>query len=199
MTDVGVAVFSLTRKRSVRTLKLQTSTPLPAIAEKPPPMNPVNRSTMSFHNLNSGIVLYVFRLWKRFNRNRAKANANHTHTNPIFFWGGVRLGSMNSKPIIMPKIPPREQSVKECHSSCTRIQKMVKAAAIIPQDWIISEKSRATAGAIPKARVITGKATEPPPSLVIPVNGEKELFYGFFFFCIKKNLCLTDCDSMRYL
>ena len=63
---------------------------------------------------------------------------------------------------------------------------MVKAAAIIPQDWIISEKSRATAGAIPKARVITGKATEPPPSLVIPVNGEKELFYIFFLH--KKNV-----------
>ena len=75
---------------------------------------------------------------------------------------------MNSKPIAMPTIPPSEQNMRECHSSCTRIQKIVKAAAVIPQDWIISEKSRATAGDMLKARVMTGKATAPPPSLVIP-------------------------------
>ena len=39
----------------------------------------------------------------------------------------------------------------------------------LPQDWIMREKSLATAGLIPRARVITGKATAPPPSLVIPV------------------------------
>ena len=48
---------------------------------------------------------------------------------------------------------------------------MVKAAAVIPQDWIISEKSRAIEGGILKARVMTGKATAPPPSLVIPEEG----------------------------
>ena len=75
---------------------------------------------------------------------------------------------MNSRPIAMPTIPPREQNIMECHSSCTRIQKMVKAAAVIPQDWIKSEKSRATDGTMLNARVKTGKATEAPPSLVIP-------------------------------
>ena len=65
-------------------------------------------------------------------------------------------------------MPPIEQNMMECDSNCTRIQKMVKAAVVIPQDWIISEKSRAIAGEILKARVMTGKATPPPPSLVIP-------------------------------
>ena len=36
----------------------------------------------------------------------------------------------------------------------------------------MSEKSRAIAGAMPKARVITGNATAPPPSLVIPRKRE---------------------------
>ena len=33
----------------------------------------------------------------------------------------------------------------------------------LPQDCIISEKSLATAGGIRNAKVITGKATAPPP------------------------------------
>ena len=155
-------------------LKLQMSTPLPAMAEKIPPRKPVSRRTIIFQRLKSGMVLYVLRLWYRFNRNSANAKENHTQTNPIFFWGGVRLGSMNSRPITMPTRPPMEQNMMECHSSCTRIQKMVKAAAVIPQDWIISEKSRATAGLMPKASVMTGKATAPPPSLVIPVKKSSE-------------------------
>lgn len=46
----------------------------------------------------------------------------------------------------------------------------------LPQDWIMSEKSLATEGAIPRARVITGNATAPPPSEVMPETkrgGEK--------------------------
>ena len=39
--------------------------------------------------------------------------------------------------------------MRECFSSLILIQKMVKAAAVIPQDWIIRLKSRATEGAIP--------------------------------------------------
>jgi hypothetical protein len=39
-----------------------------------------------------------------------------------------------------------------------------------PQDWIISEKSLATAGEMLKAKVITGKATAPPPSDVMPIS-----------------------------
>ena len=60
--------------------------------------------------------------------------------------------------------------MRECFSSLIFIQKMVKAAAVIPQDWIIRLKSLATEGEIPRARVITGKATAPPPSLVIPAT-----------------------------
>ena len=42
--------------------------------------------------------------------------------------------------------------------------------AALPHDWIINEKSLATAGAIPNAKVMTGKATAPPPSEVIPAT-----------------------------
>lgn len=38
----------------------------------------------------------------------------------------------------------------------------------LPQDWIMMEKSLATAGRIPRASVITGKAMAPPPSEVAP-------------------------------
>ena len=34
------------------------------------------------------------------------------------------------------------------------------------------EKSLATEGLMPRASVITGKATAPPPSLVIPAHGQ---------------------------
>ena len=37
-----------------------------------------------------------------------------------------------------------------------------------PQDWIIREKSLATVGQTFNAKVITGNATAPPPSEVIP-------------------------------
>ena len=86
--------------------------------------------------------------------------------------------------MIIPAKPPLLQNIKECFSSLIRIQNIVNAAAIIPtfqidhiqfyefqyspHDWIIKEKSLATAGLIPRASVITGKATAPPPSLVMP-------------------------------
>ena len=38
----------------------------------------------------------------------------------------------------------------------------------LPQDWHIIEKSLATDGSIPSARVMTGNATAPPPSEVAP-------------------------------
>ena len=97
---------------------------------------------------------------------------------------------MNSRPIAMPTRPPMEQNMMECHSSCTRIQRMVKAAAVIPHDWIMSEKSRATAGLMPKASVMTGKATAPPPSLVILVNKSSE------FSCINVNTFKRDIPYM---
>jgi len=50
----------------------------------------------------------------------------------------------------------------------TLIQKIANMAAPIPNDWRFIEKSLATGGGIDKAKVMTGKNTEPPPSLVIP-------------------------------
>ena len=41
-TEVGVAVFSVTRKRSVKILKQHTSRPVPDKPVKIPPMKPIN-------------------------------------------------------------------------------------------------------------------------------------------------------------
>ena len=50
---------------------------------------------------------------------------------------------------------------------------MVKAAEVMPTDWIIKEKSRATVAGILKISVNTGKATDPPPGeIIIFRNGE---------------------------
>ena len=48
--------------------------------------------------------------------------------------------------------------------------KIEKLAAVIPTDWIMSEKSRAIDAVSPKPSVITGNATEPPPSEVPPAT-----------------------------
>ena len=56
----------------------------------------------------------------------------------------------------MPAKAPELQKMRECFSSLILIQKMVKAAAVIPQDWIIRLKSRATEGAIPD-RVVNSR------------------------------------------
>ena len=69
---------------------------------------------------------------------------------------------------MMPGMPPMVQQMSDAQSSLMRMKKMEKAAADIPQAWIISEKSRAMYGATLKAIVITGKATAPPPTLVMP-------------------------------
>ena len=50
------------------------------------------------------------------------------------------------------------------------MKNMVNAAAVIPHDCIIREKSRATDGEILNASVMTGKAIAPPPSEVIPTQ-----------------------------
>ena len=47
---------------------------------------------------------------------------------------------------------------------------MYSLELLLPQDCIISEKSLATVGATFNAKVITGNATAPPPSDVIPKN-----------------------------
>ena len=60
--EVGVVTFSLTRKRRVRTEKLQMSTPLPDTALKIPPRKPVPTSTAACHAPNFGILSKVRRL-----------------------------------------------------------------------------------------------------------------------------------------
>merc|ERR1719500_282700 len=117
---------------------------------------------------NLGMRSNVFLLCSLLRRKRAKAKLNQMQTKLSLFSGGVKAVSTTSRPKIMPTMAPRLQKTRECHSSFTFIQKMVKAAADMPQDWIIKLKSRATAGLMPRASVITGKATAPPPSLVIP-------------------------------
>merc|ERR1711962_179943 len=119
---------------------------------------------------NLGMRSKVFLLCSLLSRKSAKAKLNQMQTKLSFFSGGVRAVSTTSRPKIIPATAPRLQKTRECHSSFTFIQKIVKAAADIPQDWIIKLKSLATAGLIPSARVITGKATAPPPSLVIPAT-----------------------------
>ena len=47
---------------------------------------------------------------------------------------------------------------------------MVKVAATMPTVWIIMEKSLATGGVMPSTRVMTGKATAPPPTEVAPAT-----------------------------
>ena len=49
---------------------------------------------------------------------------------------------------------------------------ITSAAATMPTDWIIREKSRATWGSMPKPRVMMGNATAPPPSLVVPAMND---------------------------
>ena len=49
------------------------------------------------------------------------------------------------------------------------------AAAVIPTDCIINEKSRATDGLIPNPNVITGNATDAPPSDVAPAINEPNI------------------------
>jgi hypothetical protein len=49
---------------------------------------------------------------------------------------------------------------------------MAMDAEVIPTDWIIIEKSLAPLGSMLNPRVITGKATAPPPWLVDPATKE---------------------------
>merc|ERR1719500_234581 len=168
--EVGVETFSLTLKSRERTENEQMSTPLPATELKMPPRKPTASRMAACQAPNLGIKSNVFLLCSLLRRKRAKAKLNQMQTKLSFFSGGVKAVSTTSRPKIMPAMAPRLQKTRECHSSFTFIQKMVKAAADMPQDWIIKLKSRATAGLMPRASVITGKATAPPPSLVIPAT-----------------------------
>jgi len=67
-----------------------------------------------------------------------------------------------------PADPPREDRPRTLHSHLILMKMIVNDAAVIPHDWIRTEKSRAMVGLMLKARVMTGKAIAPPPSLVIP-------------------------------
>ena len=69
----------------------------------------------------------------------------------------IKASDWTKSELILPRIIPAKapvlQKMRECFSSLILIQKMVKAAAVIPQDWIIRLKSRATEGAIPGREV----------------------------------------------
>ena len=71
---------------------------------------------------------------------------------------------------MIPPTPPKVEYIIAFHSTKTFIHIIVHAAAVMPTDWIMYEKSRATGGAMPKARVMTGNAIAAPPSLVAPAN-----------------------------
>ena len=55
-TEVGVAVFSVTLKNNVRTLKLQISSPDPEIDVQIPPRNPVIKRTTTFHSCKNKTI-----------------------------------------------------------------------------------------------------------------------------------------------
>ena len=46
----------------------------------------------------------------------------------------------------------------------------ISIGRVSPVDWIKMEKSLAMVGLMPKAKVMTGKATAPPPSEVAPAT-----------------------------
>ena len=80
-----------------------------------------------------GIESKVFLLCCLLSKNKAKANENQMQTKPIFLTGGDNNSSITSNPKIMPNMAPKLQKMTECHSSLIFIQKMVKAAAVIPE------------------------------------------------------------------
>merc|ERR1719334_352999 len=149
--EVGVDTFSLTLNSRDSTENEQISTPLPATELNIPPTAPTPVSTPACHTPKYGIVSKVLLLCCLLRRKRAKAKLNQMQTKLSFFSGGVRAVSTTSRPKIIPATAPRLQKTRECHSSFTFIQKIVKAAADIPHDWIIKLKSRATAGLMPRA------------------------------------------------
>ena len=55
------------------------------------------------------------------------------------------------------------------------MKRMVNAAAVMPTDWIMYEKSRATGGGMPKTSVMMGNATAAPPSDVAPASIEPNI------------------------
>lgn len=77
--------------------------------------------------------------------------------------------------------------------------KIVKLAQVMPTDWIMKEKSRATGGAIPNTRVITGKATAAPPSEVAPATIEPNTMVMdmYLFKMWRKAAGLTRASSIR--
>ncbi len=146
-------------------------------------MKPLKTRKIAFHRRKFSIRLKVTRFFSELSKNSAMANEKNTETKAIFFCGGVSNGSISSSPVISPNRPPKDVNTSECHSTTIPMKKIVNEAALnpefgrrkllsdtrrSPQDWIISEKSLATVGSTFNASVITGKATAPPPSVVIP-------------------------------
>ena len=126
--------FKIYLNRRLRIENEQISTPLPAIAEKMPPKKPVKVKTKACQIPKLGTASKVRRLCCRFSKYKAKAKLNQTQTNPSFLVGGSNKASKYSKPNIIPNAAPRLQKIIECHSNLIFIQKIVKAAAVIPKN-----------------------------------------------------------------
>ena len=99
-----------------------------------PPKKPVKANTKACQIPKLGTASKVLRLYCRFSKYKAKAKLNQTQTNPSFLVGGSNNASKYSKPNIIPNAAPRLQKIIECHSNLIFIQKMVKAAAVIPEN-----------------------------------------------------------------
>ena len=85
---------------------------------------------------------------------------------------GENMPVIYLNPTIIPITPPRKEYIRAVRSIVIFLKKITREAQVIPTDWIIREKSRATEGDILKPSVITGNATAPPPSLVAPAINE---------------------------
>mmetsp|Transcript_25342 Transcript_25342/g.70892 ORF Transcript_25342/g.70892 Transcript_25342/m.70892 type:complete len:217 (-) Transcript_25342:546-1196(-) len=168
MTLVGVATFSVTRKRRVRMAKAQISMPLPESEVRMPPINPAMTSTQFFHGFGLSTFRKTWRPEFKLSINRAAANASQTLTNVILVMLDGRKGVMRPSPMKTPGMPPRVQYQMARHPTVICWYRIVKVADVIPKVWIIIPKSRAVLASTPKTSVKMGKAIDAPPSLVAP-------------------------------
>ncbi|CAH1802831.1 unnamed protein product [Owenia fusiformis] len=170
MTELGAAVFSVTRNKSVIMLKLIMSSPLPPIAVNIPPMKPVMNNTPAFHALINITDVNVRLFRYLLSRNKANPNEKQKDVNMNFLTGGLRCMSRTSSPTTTPPKPPRVQNMRALLSTLNPMNLMVNIAAVKPNDCIKMLKSRAVFGEISNARVITGNTITPPLIPVIPEN-----------------------------
>lgn len=97
-TEVGVAIFSLTRKNKVSTEKMAISTPDPAMEVKMPPMKPErSRAGIPMDPISALGRILLLSVW--FRRNKAMANEPQIETNSIFLASGIKYWSIWKKPL----------------------------------------------------------------------------------------------------